>query len=314
MGSSVAMTSKWRPRHDDPVFILAMDHRESFGRTLFNVVDDNPTEDQLHAMQAAKSLVYRGLEVAGRSITTGRPGVLVDERYGSAVIAAAKSAGVLLAIPVEASGHPWFTLEWGDAWLDHVRDVAPDYAKVLVRDNPGFPPDDRRSQLNRLAAVSKALDDIGVPLIYELLVPATDEQKADVDGDVDRYDRDVRPGLVIQVIADNQRAGVQPALWKVEGLDTVEAAQEVAARARAGGRDADLIVLGRDAPTERLNQWLGIAAQVDAFVGFAIGRSIWEDVIAEWHTEGLAEPAAAQRIADNYLQFIRTWLAAAGTE
>jgi myo-inositol catabolism protein IolC len=124
----------------------------------------------------------------------------------------------------------------------------------------------------------------------------------------------VRPGLVIQVIADNQRAGVQPALWKVEGLDTVEAAQEVAARARAGGRDADLIVLGRDAPTERLNQWLGIAAQVDAFVGFAIGRSIWEDVIAEWHTEGLAEPAAAQRIADNYLQFIRTWLAAAGTE
>jgi myo-inositol catabolism protein IolC len=307
------MTGTWRPRHDDPLFILAMDHRESFGRTLFGVVDDNPTDGQRHAMQAAKLLVYRGLELAGPSITTGRPGILVDERYGSAVTDAAKSAGLLLAIPVEASGHPWFALEWGDAWLDHVRDVAPAYAKVLVRDNPDFPAADRRAQLDRLAAVSKALDEIGVPLLYELLVPAADEQKAVLRGDIDRYDREMRPGLVTQVIADNQLAGVEPALWKVEGLDTVAAAQQVATQARAGGRDTDLIVLGRDAPAERLNRWLAVAAQVDAFVGFAIGRSIWEDVLSEWHAETLSEPAAVQRIADNYLQFIQAWLAAAGT-
>jgi myo-inositol catabolism protein IolC len=306
------MIGSWRPRHDDPLFILAMDHRESFGRTLFDVVDDRPTDEQQHAMQAAKAVVYRGLALARASIPTGRPGVLVDERYGDGVITTATADGMLVAIPVEASGHDWFTLDWGDAWLDHVRAVAPDYAKVLVRDNPAFPSADRDAQLARLATVSSALSGVGVPLIYELLVPATEAQQAAVGGDTDRYDRDVRPGLVVQVIADNQAAGVEPALWKVEGLETAEAAQQVAEQARAGGRDADLIVLGRDAPTERLDHWLAVAAQVDAFVGFAIGRSIWEDVLAEWHRGELAEPAAVHRIADNYGQFVRAWLSAAG--
>jgi myo-inositol catabolism protein IolC len=307
------MTSSWRPRHDDPLFILAMDHRESFGRTLFGVVDDSPTDEQRQAMQAAKSLVYRGLALARPRITIGRPGVLVDERYGAAVIEAAKSDGVLLAVPVEASGHEWFTLEWGDAWGDHLRQVAPAYAKVLVRDNPAFPTANRRAQLDRLATISAGLTGMGMPLIYELLVPATDEQTAAVGGDLARYDRDIRPGLVTHVIADNQAASVEPTLWKVEGLDTVEAAHQVADQARAGGRDTNLIVLGRDAPTERLNRWLAVAAQVDEFVGFAIGRSIWEHVIHDWRSPGLTDQQATHRVADSYLEFVRVWRAATTT-
>ena len=46
---------------------------------------------------------------------------------------------MVLAVPIEASGHDWFTLQWGDDWLSHVDSIRPDYAKVLVRDNPDFP-------------------------------------------------------------------------------------------------------------------------------------------------------------------------------
>jgi hypothetical protein len=53
--------TEWRPRHDDPLFILAMDHRNSFGKTLFGVVDDNPDDKQLMAMKAAKLLIFDGL-------------------------------------------------------------------------------------------------------------------------------------------------------------------------------------------------------------------------------------------------------------
>jgi myo-inositol catabolism protein IolC len=77
------------------------------------------------------------------------------------------------------------------------------------------------------------------------------------------------------VIADNQAAGIEPRLWKLEGFETIAAARHVADQARAAGRTVDLIVLGRDAPAQRLDHWLSVAAQVDAFVGFAIGRSIW---------------------------------------
>ncbi len=226
----------WQPRHDDPLLILAMDHRASFGKTLFEVKNDDPDPDQLAAMQAAKRLIFAGLRAALPSLSFGRAGVLVDERYGQDVIDDAQRGEppVVLAIPVEASGHDWFTLEWGDQWLSHVETIKPDYAKVLVRDNPDFDPAQREQQFERLAQVSSGLRGIGVPLLYELLVPATDSQLDRAGHDAGAYDRDVRPGLVVQVIADNQAHGVEPTLWKVEGLETAEAAQQVAGQARAG--------------------------------------------------------------------------------
>lgn len=292
----------WRPTHADPLFLLAMDHRDSFGRTLFGVRGE-PTPAQLSAMRAAKALVYAGLQHAADGLDRGRAGVLVDEQLGSAVIAEARGT-VVLAVPIEASGHDWFTPEHGDRWLEGVRAVRPDYAKVLVRDNPDFPADRRGAQLAALAAVSAGLRDAGIPLLYELLVPAAGDQAA---AGTDAYDRDVRPGLVVRVLADNQAAGVEPDLWKVEGLDTAEAAVAVAEQARASGRTADLVVLGRDAPEGRLDTWLEVASGVPEFVGFAIGRSIFQDVVRRHVAGELTDGDAAAEIAERYLHFTRHW-------
>jgi myo-inositol catabolism protein IolC len=304
--------SGWQPRHDDPLFILAMDHRASFGKTLFEVKNDDPDPAEVTAMESAKLLIFEGLQVALPSVMYGRIGVLVDERYGRSVIDAVQHSGqpLVLAVPVEASGHDWFTLEWGDQWLEHVRTVRPDYAKVLVRDNPAFDAADREAQFSRLAQVSAGLREAGVPLLYELLVPATDAQLSQAGHDAGAYDRDIRPGLVTAVIADNQAHGVEPTLWKVEGLETVEAARQVAEPATAGGRAADLIVLGRDAPAERLDHWLEVASQVDSFVGFAIGRSIWEDAVREYEASDRSQAAAARgrdQVAERYLGFVAHW-------
>jgi myo-inositol catabolism protein IolC len=304
--------STWQPKHDDPLFILAMDHRESFGRTLFDVKGDDPDRAERAAMTSAKQLIFEGLRAALPTVTSGRAGVLVDERYGQNVIDAVKGGGqpLVLAVPIEASGHEWFTLEWGDQWLEHVETVRPDYAKVLVRDNPEFDAAQREAQFGRLAQVSARLRQAGVPLLYELLVPATDAQLARAGRDAGVYDRDIRPGLVSKVIADNQAHDVEPTLWKVEGLETVEAARQVAEQARAGGRHTDLIVLGRDAPAERLDHWLEVASQVSAFVGFAIGRSIWEDAVREYEASDRGDTAADNAramIAERYLGFIARW-------
>jgi len=307
----MAGSSAWQPRHDDPLFIMAMDHRESFGKTLFDVKDDNPDDAQLAAMESAKQLIFEGLREAVPRLASGRPGVLVDERYGQGVIdeVAAGETPVVLAVPVEASGHDWFTLEWAGQWLSHVERIRPGYAKVLVRDNPDFDAARRERQFGQLARVSAGLAKIGVPLLYELLVPATDAQAGQ---DAGAYDRDIRPGLVVQVIAGNQARGVEPALWKVEGLETVEAARQVAGQAKAGGRLADLIVLGRDAPAGRLGHWLEVASQVPAFAGFAIGRSIWEDIVREHQLSDHGDTAAGDarsKIAERYLGFVAHWAA-----
>jgi myo-inositol catabolism protein IolC len=97
----MAGTPGWRPSHDDPLFIMAMDHRASFGKTLFDVQDDHPDAAQLAAMRSAKQLIYEGLMQAVPGLSSGRAGVLVDEQYGQQVIdeAATDSARVVLAVP-----------------------------------------------------------------------------------------------------------------------------------------------------------------------------------------------------------------------
>ena len=296
--------SHYRPSRDNPLLIMAMDHRESFGRTLFGVRDDKPDSEQRAAMQAAKRLIYAGLTSALPQLPCGRGGVLVDERYGGPVIEAAPADGVVLAVPVEHSGREWFELEWGHDWRQHIATTRPDFAKVLVRDNPAFPGELRGRQLGSLRQVSEELAKLDIPLLYELLVPATESQLAAAGGKADAYDRDIRPDLVVQVISDNQAAGVEPSVWKVEGLETADAARAVVAQIRAAGREnVDAIVLGRDAPAERLDRWLAVAAPVDGFVGFAIGRSIWEEPIADHNHGKISEDETVTQIADRYLGF-----------
>lgn len=301
----------WRPTAADPLLILAMDHRESLGKKVFGVQDDSPTPDQSLAIETAKRLTYAGLAAVRDQLPSGHAGVLVDERYGSDVITSAKSDGTVLAVPVEKSGREWFALEYGADWAAHVRGNDPAYAKVLVRDNPDFDDTRRKTQFADLAELSAGLGSIGVPLLFELLVPGTDEQQASVAGDAEAFDRDVRPELVTRVIADNQQAGVEPAIWKIEGLETAAAAEEVVRQIRSGGReDVDAVVLGRDAPVERLDHWLSVAAGVEGFVGFAIGRSIWQEAVAA-HVRGeIDEAAAIATISGNYLHFAHHYTAA----
>ncbi len=240
-------------------------------------------------------------------VSGAQVGVLTDEEYGPDVLERAHADGRVLAYPVEKSGQELFDLEHGDETPAHVARWDPDYVKVLVRMNPTDDATDTEGQLDRLATLSRELSDAGRPFLFELLVPASDEQLASVGGDSTAYDRDVRPGLAVQVIAAVQDAGVEPTLWKIEGLETREAAQRIVAAAKAGGRDADCIVLGRDAPQDKLDHWLQVAAGVDGFVGFAIGRSIWKEAL-ERYLEDHDEATFTRTVGQNYLHYVQTYL------
>jgi 5-dehydro-2-deoxygluconokinase len=296
-----------------PLLLLAMDQRDSIEQKLYDL-DRAPTPQEAASIAANKLLVFRGLLDAVESLPAGvRPGFLVDEQYGAspAELAAADDR-VTLAMPIEASGQQWFGFAYGDDWQRHAEFFGVDHAKVLIRDNPALDAGERRGQAERLAEVSRWSREHGHDLILELLVPATDDDLARVGGDQDRYDREVRPGLTVEVIRFLQDAGVEPVIWKIEGLDTREAALSIVRAVRRDGRDASCIVLGRHAPKERLDAWLRIAAPVEGFVGFAIGRSIWWDVLEGRLDGSLDEDEARRRIAEQYTGYVRTYLEARG--
>ena len=297
-----------RPTAAHPLLILAMDQRDSFAK-LFSTEEASASVDDVASMRAAKSLIYRGVAAVADQVEGARIGVLTDEEYGRDVLVQAKADGRTLVYPVEKSGQQLFDLEYGEDTQAHLDRFDPDYVKVLVRMNPDDAPSDTADQLAKLAQLSRTLHEQGEPFLYELLVPASDTQLASVGDDSTAYDRDVRPGLAVQLVTANHDAGVEPTIWKIEGLETAAAAEQIVAAVKADGRDADCIVLGRDAPQDKLDHWLQVAAPVDGFVGFAIGRSIWKEPLEQYLTDG-DEARFLDIVGRNYLHYVQTYLAA----
>jgi 5-dehydro-2-deoxygluconokinase len=212
-----------------------------------------------------------------------------------------------LAMPVEKSGQPEFDFEYGDEFGQHIERFDPDFVKVLVRYNPGSARELNSRQAARLARLSDWLAEHGRSFLFELLVPAEEDQLASVDGDKERYESELRPTLMVGAIAELQQSGVEPAVWKIEGLDRSEDCERVVAQCRAGGRDQVVcVVLGRGASRAKVEHWLTSGAGVDGYVGFAIGRSIWGDPLAGFLAGDLDRGQAAEQIADNYMHFVDT--------
>ena len=63
---------------------------------------------------------------------------------------------------------------------------------------------------------------------------------------------------------------------------------------RRRGDDVGVIVLGREADEDNVVRALRAAAATDGYVGFAIGRTIWDDPL-ERSLAGSVEPTAQSR-------------------
>ncbi len=300
--------------YTEKLYLLAFDHRSSFSKGLFGLKGE-PTPEELAQIQVSKQIIFEGLQRALpelHGISRQVPGLLVDEQYGAEVARRAKIEGLTLAMPVEKSGQEEFDFEYGPNYQDHVLRFDPTFSKVLVRYNPDGDRDLNRRQLDRLADLSDWLHGQDRKFLFELLVPATKEQLARVEGSSDRYDLELRPDLVVRTIQAAQEARVEPDIWKIEGFERAEDSARVADTARAGGREGVCcIVLGRGASEEKVEHWLRVGATVPGFQGFAVGRTIWEGPLSSWVAGDLDRDGAAQRISGNYRHLVEVYEEAA---
>src|SRR5262249_14612596 len=142
-------------------------------------------------------------------------------------------------------------------------------------------------------------------LMFELLVPPEKAQLEQVQGDRKAYDREVRPRLMVEAIHQLQDAGVEPDVWKIEGLDRREDCERVVAATRRGGRErVGCILLGRGEDDRKVREWLTIAAAVPGFIGFAVGRTAFWDPLVQWRGGDLPREAAVTEVARRYCDFV----------
>ena len=291
--------------HTDPLYILLFDHRASFVIGLFGWTGALKPE-QTAQVSAAKRVIYDGFTAAvAGGADKAKAGILVDEHFGADILRDAKHSGIITCLPTEKSGQDEFDFEFGDNFAQHVLDFAPTFCKVLVRYNPDGDAPVNRRQAARLRRLSETL--VGGPsrFMFELLVPATTQQLGALSGDVQAYDRKLRPALMLRAISELQDAGVEADVWKIEGLDSPGDCERIVAMARRDGRaNVGCIVLGRGETEQQVRAWLATAAGVPGFIGFAVGRTtFWEPLIA-LRDEKITREAAVAEIARRYRQWV----------
>ncbi|HEU0179840.1 MAG TPA: DUF2090 domain-containing protein [Blastocatellia bacterium] len=292
--------------YDRPLYILPFDHRSSFELKMFGWGEDL-TPEQTAQIAAAKQVIYDGFKAA---VEAGAPkekaGILVDEQFGAAILRDAAARGYTFAYPVEKSGQEEFEFEYGENFDKHIEAFNPTFCKVLVRYNPDGDKALNGRQTARLKRLSEYLRaNNRSRFMFELLVPAEKAQLDRVKGDKKKYDLEHRPSLMVQTIHELQEAGVEPDVWKVEGLDRREDCEKVVAASRRGGRDkVGLIVLGRGEDDEKVREWLTTAAGVPGFIGFAVGRTSFWNPLVDMRAKKITREDAVAEIARRYREFV----------
>jgi myo-inositol catabolism protein IolC len=296
--------------YDGKLYILAFDHRGSFQKKMFGIEGD-PTPEQTETIADAKHLIFEGLlKATEEGVDPHATGCLVDEQFGAPkrTPEEAKERGLLLAMPVEKSGQNEFDFEYGEEFGEHIEKCDPDFSKVLVRYNPEGDAEMNQQQAEKLKRLGDWLHEHDRKFLFELLVPAEPDQLESVGGDEERYDRELRPELMRHAILDLQDAGVEPDIWKIEGIDSQEDCESISKTARRDGRDGVIcVVLGRGADDAKVEHWLRTGAPVEGYAGFAIGRTIWWDALKGFLDGDIEREEAAGRIAEKYLRFVQVY-------
>jgi 5-dehydro-2-deoxygluconokinase len=265
------------------------------------------TAEQTAQIATAKQVIYDGFKAAiAGGVPKEEAAILVDEQFGAAILRDARAQDYHYACPTEKSGQEEFDFQYGDDFAAHIEEFQPTFCKVLVRYNPEGDPDLNRRQAERLSRLSSYLQAAGRSLfMFELLVPPEKTQLDKVNGDKKAYDLEVRPRLMVQTIRELQDAQVEPDIWKIEGLDRPEDCEKVVAVARRDGREkVGCIILGRGEDEEQVRKWLTVAAGVEGFIGFAVGRTDFWDPLVALRSGKTTRDAAVAEMARHYREFV----------
>lgn len=294
--------------YNHPLYVLAFDHRASFTKNMLGLSGE-PDLEQTKKIIEFKNIIFAGFE---KGVALGVPkdaaAILSDEQFGDEVLRKAKELGYNFAVCTEKSGQKEFDFEHGQEFSAHLDEYGPTFVKALVRYNPMDDKEMNKRQLARLKTLSEYCHKNNLKFLIEPLVPAMPEQLEAVGGEQKRFDLEVRPSLMVKMVAEMQRAGVEPDVWKIEGLEKTQEYEDFMTQARSENRtQVSAVVLGRGADNAQVEKWLQAASRATGVVGFAIGRSIFHEALIAYKEGKLSREEAGEKIGQNYFHFYQVF-------
>lgn len=293
------------------LFVLPFDHRSGFAQKMLGF-PDILTEEQTLKVKDYKHMVYSAID---RAIDFGMPkeesAVLVDEVFGADILKDAKDKGFVTMQTVEKSGQEDLAFEY-ENWKEHLLDIMPSYAKVLIRYNVK---NNNIEQVNKLKELSDFVSKNNIGLLIEPLMQKPDDIEQAV------YDRDFRYLDLMAMIKEIQKAGICVDIWKIEGLYEEGQYKKVVASARClddnnendtdnndnkiKNKDASIIILGRNETKENVIKWIKAGRNVDGVIGFAIGRTIFWSPLIDYRDGKISKDECIESIAKEYFYYYK---------
>ena len=239
-----------------------------------------------------KRLIAEGAR-QGSGGTTG-VGIILDDRYGEALLPAMSGTGWWVARPVERPGSRPLQFEAGPqigetlaAWpAEHV-------AKCLVSHHPDDALALREQQLDQLLALQQACVATHRQCLIEIIPPA------DMPADAQTLARALE-----QIYA----AGIHPQWWKLPPPASSEAWRQLEDTiARHDPQCSGVLLLGLDASEHHLHSGFLLAAPHAICRGFAVGRSIFGNAAAAWFDGQRSDAQVIAEVAARYARLITLW-------
>ncbi len=286
---------------DKQLIILPFDHRASFYREILKIKNQPNSKDKKKVIEL-KNIIYQGLlqvkkqypDVLGFSL-------LVDEEHGDKILKSAKKNGVIRILTTEKSGQTIFDFEYGNNFSEHINKYQPEYAKVLVRYNPQNKTDNI-IQLKRLKKLSAFCQKNKIGFLFELLVPPT-EKDLKIAGSKKNYDQGLRIIRTVQAINEIKKI-LRVSVWKLEGFNT-SGWEKIT---KAVGNQGKIVILGRGETPKVVKHWLSDGAKFPQTIGFAIGRTIFENPLKQYVVGKLNQKQTIDKIARNLSFYLNIWL------
>ncbi len=268
-----------------PLFILPFDHRSGLTHELFQVAYP-PNASIAKQITALKNVIFEGFLAAhAKAKKEGELGILVDEEFGSTILAKAKSLGITHIVSTETSGGSTFGFIHGKGFGRALIKRDPTYAKALVNYNIGDD-DHNEEKMKKLRDLSEFCQEERIPLMLEPLI----------------HGKKSRLSMATTMMKHMHAHGILPAVWKLEMLPTIRDWKKLETIAKA-----PMILLGHGESMKVVDQWVETAAKSGVVDGFAIGRTIFFEPIKKLHEKKITRQVAVENIAKNYLHYIKLW-------
>jgi len=281
-----------RRREIPSLTALAVDHRVQL-EELAERLGVDPAR-----IGAFKRLAVR----AAAHVAGGRGGfgMLIDEKHGrQAMFDFAEGNFAWLGRPVELPGSRPLRFEFGQDIGSQLVDWPVDHCiKCLCFYHPDDPADLKREQQQTLLRLFQAARKVGRELLVEIIAGRHGKLADDT---------------VSRAMQELYDLGIRPDWWKLEPQASSAAWRNIeAVIARNDPWCRGVVLLGLDAPTEKLEAAFAACAGTTVVKGFAVGRTVFMNAAENWLAGKMSDEDAVADMAARFERLTKAWQAARG--